>query len=726
MKKSLSIQRNFRLHLRFGGQVSVVGLLLLLFISNFLFAQNPLVKQWDYRFGGSNDEQLNSIQQTSDGGYILGGTSWSNISGDKTQTVWGVWDYWILKTDSLGTKQWDKNFGGTFGDALTFLQQTADGGYILGGQSQSGIGGDKTENCLGGDDFWIIKIDSLGTKQWDKDLGGTSSDFFSSLQQTTDGGYILGGYSNSGIGANKTQDSWGGFDYWIIKTDSLGNQQWDKDFGGTGYDVLYSLQQTADGGYILGGASLSGIGGDKTQPSWGDYDYWMIKTDSLGVKEWDKDFGGLQDDNAFSIQQTLEGGYILGGYSSSGISGDKTQATWGSWDYWIVKTDSQGIKEWDKDFGGTAAEESFGNISKTLDEGYLITGTSYSPISGDKTEVNLGIEQTWVVKIDSSGNKQWDKTLLTNEHDENGLAIQTKDGCYLMVNTTLGGVAGDKTQPSWGGSDFWIIKFCDSTLVINPPAPMAFNAGDTDVCEKFCTNFFDQSINNPTTWQWQFPGGDPPSSTDQNPTNLCYNIPGVYDVTLITTNANGNDTLTLPNYITVYPTPPFPTITQVGYILTSSAATFYQWQLNSVDIPGATNQSFTILQTGYYTVIVGDSNNCKNSTTLYVLISGIDEVNDSNISIHPNPSNGNFIVELLQSENFGEVSIDVVNTLGQKVFSSEEKIITADFSKGVRTYKKEIDLSDVANGIYFIEIKTENEGACPDFFGVRKKIVIEI
>ncbi len=214
-----------------------------------------------------------------------------------------------------------------------------------------------------------------------------------------------------------------------------------------------------------------------------------------------------------------------------------------------------------------------------------------------------------------------------------------------------------------------------------------------------------------------FPGGNPSSSTLQNPSDICYNLPGTYDVTLITTGANGNDTLTLHNYITVFATPPFPTISQVGYTLTSSTADSYQWQLNGTDIPGATNQSYDILQSGLYTVVVGDSNSCKNSFSLYVLISGINDVmSDGNISISPNPSNGNFTVEFIgQTDN---VSINIVNTVGQIIFSSAESRST-----GTSPFKKEIDLRGdamrgVAAGVYIVEIKTKD-------VLLRKKIVIE-
>ncbi|HYV94306.1 MAG TPA: kelch repeat-containing protein [Chitinophagales bacterium] len=241
-----------------------------------------------------------------------------------------------------------------------------------------------------------------------------------------------------------------------------------------------------------------------------------------------------------------------------------------------------------------------------------------------------------------------------------------------------------------------------------------FTASDTDICEKFCINFFDSSSNNPASWQWFFPGGDPSSSTDQNPANICYQTPGVFDVTLIATDAGGiSDTFQLNNYITVYSNPFAPTISKTGNILTSSPANSYQWQLNSLDIPGATNQSYTILQSGLYTVVIGDENGCNAQASIDALV-GISEIEENSlVNIFPNPSSGNFIVEWLNVQIVGEASIDVVNTLGQKVFSSQQS--PALWTSVDR--KKEIDLRNLASGVYFIEIKSQN-------FFLKKKIII--
>ncbi len=253
------------------------------------------------------------------------------------------------------TIQWDKTIGSESSDYLTSIQQTLDGGYILGGTSNGAIGGDKSQNSVGNkEDYWIVKLDATGQKLWDKTIGGTGSDLLQVVQQTPDGGYILGGTSNSDKSGLKSQDSRGGADYWVVKLRADGSKEWDKTFGGYDADTLTVLQQTNDGGYILGGASDSYAGQDKTEDNKGWYgeDYWVIKIKANGSKEWDKTSGGNDADKLTTLLQTPDSGYILGGTSESYLSGDRTQESQGSSDYWLVKLDATGKKLWDKALGG--------------------------------------------------------------------------------------------------------------------------------------------------------------------------------------------------------------------------------------------------------------------------------------------------------------------------------------------------------------------------------------
>jgi hypothetical protein len=240
----------------------------------------------------------------------------------------------------------------------------------------------------------------------------------------------------------------------------------------------------------------------------------------------------------------------------------------------------------------------------------------------------------------------------------------------------------------------------DTLNVISVPSP-AFAASQVFLCEKFCIDFTDTSTNNPTGWDWLFPGATPPSSQLQNPANICYDTPGSYDVTLITTNSLGNDTLTLSNYITVYPTPPFPVITQNGDTLTCTPASSYQWQYNSVDIAGATSQYFVAVQTGNYTVIISDANGCVNATTKYVDVTGLsDPALNISITIFPNPNSGTFTIECF-SASAKDLYFSVTNALGQMIYNSEVKNI-------IQGWKKEISLGEVSNGIYYLQISGEN------------------
>jgi hypothetical protein len=238
--------------------------------------------------------------------------------------------------------EWDNTIGGSGFDVLLSVLQTSDGGYLLGGYSDSGANGDKTENSQGGNDYWVVKLDASGAVQWDNTIGGSGNDILFSVLQTSDGGYLLGGRSTSPAGGDKTENSLGNFDYWVVKLDGSGGVQWDHTIGGSGDDLLFSVIQTSDGGYLLGGYSDSDANGDKTENSQGGSDYWVVKLDGSGAVQWDNTIGGSDVDELYSVIQTSDGGYLLGGYSDSGANGDKTESSQGETDYWVVKLDGSG------------------------------------------------------------------------------------------------------------------------------------------------------------------------------------------------------------------------------------------------------------------------------------------------------------------------------------------------------------------------------------------------
>jgi len=420
------------------------------------FSQAPEI-EWQNTIGANNDDELLSIDQTSDGGYILGGYTPSGLSGDKTEASLGLYDYWVVKLNSAGTIQWQNTIGGSSDDLLFSIQQTSDDGYIIGGCSNSVMSGDKTEGLIGDYDYWVIKLNDSGAIEWQNTIGGSDKDALFSIQQTTDGGYILGGDSYSGISGDKTEPSLGNADYWVVKLNSTGAIQWQNTIGGSEDDHLYCLQQTSDDGYILGGYSNSGLSGDKTEASLGDYDYWVVKLNNIGALEWQNTIGGSHYDQLYSIQETSDGEYIVGGYSLSGISGDKTEPSLGSADYWVVKLKSNGVIKWQNTIGGSSADDLY-SVQQTSDGGYVLGGYSFSDISGDKTEASLGNYDYWVVKLNSTGTIQWQNTIGGSGIDHLRSIQQTSDGGYILGGDSWSGISGDKTEASSGGYDYWVVK----------------------------------------------------------------------------------------------------------------------------------------------------------------------------------------------------------------------------------------------------------------------------
>jgi hypothetical protein len=414
-------------------------------------------RQWDNVVGSKGPDYLSSMLVTKDGGYLLSGYSSSGTGEDKSQESRGGFDYWLVKTDSLGKKRWDKRYGGTSDDVLSSVIQNSDGSFLLCGYTASGLGADKTQESRGDLDYWVVKIDSVGTKLWDKRFGGSGTDILRFGAQTEDGGYLLAGNSSSTASGDKTQQSQGVEDYWIVKIDSAGTKLWDRRYGGSNAEFLSSAVSINEQGYLLAGTSYSGIGGDKSQDSREGWDYWVLKIDTEGNKLWDRRFGGSRSDFPAQIIQTADENYLLAGISDSDKGADKSQNSLGGWDYWLVKIDKQGNKLWDQRYGGTLNDD-LNVIIESRDGHYVLAGSSDSGMGEDKSEESRGGFDYWLVKVSKDdGAKVWDKTFGGTADDQLFALAQTSVGNYLLAGHSSSPNSGDKMQASKGSYDYWML-----------------------------------------------------------------------------------------------------------------------------------------------------------------------------------------------------------------------------------------------------------------------------
>ena len=304
-------------------------------------------EEWSKTFGGSSLEFGYSVQQTSDGGYIL--------TGETRSFGVGKSDVHLIKTDKEGNEEWSKTFGGQDFDWGYSVRQTSDGGYIIAGCTSSFGAGNY--------DVYLIKTNKEGNEEWSKTFGGTGPEYGFSVQQTSDDGYIISGYTQSS-GA-------GGHDVYLIKTDEEGNEEWSKTFGGSDYDCGRSVQQPSDGGYIIAGNRGGFVAAD----------VYLIKTDEEGNEEWSRIFGGSSLDYGFSVQQTSDDGYIIAGSTGSFGAGSR--------DVYLIKTNVEGNEEWSETFGGTGPEEGY-SVQQTSDGGYIIAGSTGS--------FGVGVD-VWLIKL---------------------------------------------------------------------------------------------------------------------------------------------------------------------------------------------------------------------------------------------------------------------------------------------------------------------------------------
>jgi hypothetical protein len=450
--------------------------LLLFFYPFIVLSQTPTI-QWQKVYGGISTEALYSISQTPDGGFILAGKSFSNayFIGDITMSSVGGADVWVVKTSSLGIIEWQRKIrGSSMNDSFPKIRPTSDGGYILGIDSDSVLGYDKTEPSKGSSDYWILKLDHLGNIVWQKSIGGAGPESFTNIEQTNDGGYIISGDSSSTLSGDKTENRINNSDdYWIVKLDAFGNIMWDNTIGGNFNEDNSNIKQTLDGGFIISGFSDSNASVDKTENSYGGYDYWIVKLDSNGIVQWDKTLGGDFQDYCTSIAQSNDGSYYIAGYSYSGISGLKSEPN-NQGDLWIIKLDNSGNLLWENSIGGNYADL-FPILNVTNDGNAIIICNSYSDISGDKTENNRGVSVTtfteqatpdyWLIKIDASGIIQWDKTIGGSKQDLNCRDIQqTSDSGFIIGGNSNSPISGEKTIVNYGISNFWVLKLSPENL----------------------------------------------------------------------------------------------------------------------------------------------------------------------------------------------------------------------------------------------------------------------
>lgn len=355
----------------------------------------------DQTIGGSDLDYAYSVAITSDGGFAFSGYTYSYGAGGS--------DMWLVKTDVTGEIDWEKTFGGTGLDYGFSIIATSDGGYALAGGTES--------YGAGNSDMWLVKTDAQGTVEWSQTCGGTAADYSFPILRTSDEGYAIVGRTES-YGAGLS-------DMWLVKINTLGEIEWNRTYGGVSPDSGDDAIVTSDGGYaIVGGTESYGAGLS---------DMWLVKTNDLGLVEWNKTYGGISEDRAMAVITASGGGYVIAGLTRSYGAGNK--------DIWMVKTDTNGHVEWNQTFGGPANDFADSLIA-TSDGGYALAGRTES--------FGAGSEDMWLVKTNSSGQVEWNQTFGGSEEDAAYSVMETSENEYVLVGRTA--------SQGTGNSDLWLLK----------------------------------------------------------------------------------------------------------------------------------------------------------------------------------------------------------------------------------------------------------------------------
>lgn len=428
----------------------LISLLLFVFITAKASAQIP-PEQWLQRYGGSSVDIPYTIKFTSDGGTVVAGYTDSKDGTVTTHSPRDYWDLWVLKLNACGIVQWEKSLGGTGYESARDIEQTADGGYIVLGETNS-TDGDVIAGYGGTKDIWLIKLDASGNMQWQKRYGGNGLDIGNHILVNNDGSYLIAASSSSNNADITGNHGTGGFtDGVLMKISATGVLQWSKCYGGTKNEELLDIEII--NGKIYASGYANSTDGD-IPPSQKNYDVWLLALDQNGNKIFSKVYGGSQNDVAYSMTKGADGSLTLAGYTTS-KDGDVSGAK-GSQDYWVLNIDQSGKLNWQKVLGGTDAD--YANVILTdKDSSYIVGGISYSS-NGDITGAN-GSGDYWVVKLDSKGSVVWKKNWGGSGNDHLRFIINKPLlNEYYLAGDSDSNDGDFNFQWGFGDADFGIIK----------------------------------------------------------------------------------------------------------------------------------------------------------------------------------------------------------------------------------------------------------------------------
>lgn len=378
-------------------------------------------------FGGSKNDALFAVKSTTDGGYVAVGYTQSSDKDITTKNN-DSYDYWILRFNENHQLLWSKTFGGSDDDRARDVVVLSDNSIVVTGFSRSADGDVKSNS--GNYDFWAIKLDASGTLLWEKSFGFSGADQSYVIEKTNDGGFVLGGTldvtASGGQGNSKTSQRHAGGDYWLLKIDANGNKEWSKYYGGQFTDTLLGITETANGNLILVGSSDSAD--TNIDNNLGDYDFWVLSTNNTGAILWKKNFGGSQADEAFSIAKTNDNHFLIAGNSRS--SDINVSTNLGSADIWVIKINEEGSFIWEKSFGGSSFDEAK-KIIASNNGNFYIAGSSRS-LDFDLSN-NKGNKDAWLLKIDENGTLIWEKNTGGSALDSANAIAELPNGDCIAV-----------------------------------------------------------------------------------------------------------------------------------------------------------------------------------------------------------------------------------------------------------------------------------------------------